>query len=170
MTEIQLHGVFLKIDSAGVLLTGAPGIGKSSIALGLIDRGHQLIADDLVIFNTLHNKLIGHCPMLLQDQLKIRSVELLNIRKLYGSSAISLEHGVDLIIHLENTDTLDLIEGNYTTQTILEHSIPKITLSPDVKCNLALLVECIVRNFQARFSQKIESFVSSFNSEVSLCA
>lgn len=150
MTETQLHGVFLTIDTLGVLLTGAPGVGKSSTALGLLDRGHRLIADDLVIFTIAQNNLLGRCPAALQDQLKIRSVELLNIRTLYGNDAICLQHPLDLIIHLENIDSLDVIDGNYSFQTILNINIPKITISPDVKCDVALLIECLSKNYNKK--------------------
>ena len=81
LKSLTMHGVFLDVLGVGVLLVGASGIGKSEIALGLINRGHRLVADDAVVFSLANNEtLIGNCPELLQDFLEVRGLGILNIR------------------------------------------------------------------------------------------
>lgn len=159
--QTQLHGVFLVIEHYGVLLTGKPGVGKSSAALGLIDRGHQLIADDLVEFVAQDKQLIGRCPPLLCNLLKIRGIELLDISKLYDS-AICYQHSLDLIIDLkdfseDNASELDTIEGNYSSRTILDKLIPQITITSRTSLDIALLIELLVKNQQLKVNDQSAS-------------
>ncbi len=88
MNSLTAHGVFLEILGLGVLLTGASGIGKSELALGLIYMGHRLIADDSLELSREQEHLIGRCPPLLQDYLEVRGLGLINVRAMFGDSAL----------------------------------------------------------------------------------
>ncbi len=100
-TNISEHGVFMNINGLGVLLCGKSGIGKSELALELIRRGHQLIADDAPLFyRSGAARLYGVCPHVLADFLHVRGIGILNIRRQYGLSALSPCHGLDLLIEL----------------------------------------------------------------------
>ena len=147
--KISLHGVLLNVHSYGVLLTGESGIGKSELALSLLDRGHQLIADDAPEFKQVDNKLYGTCPALLQNLLEVRDIGVLDITSLYGQHAIIQAQQLELIIHLtKNLPTTRILASSYDTETILGISVPKIMLPVYQGRNLPVLVEAIVSNYQ----------------------
>ncbi|NCA26944.1 MAG: HPr(Ser) kinase/phosphatase, partial [Methylophilaceae bacterium] len=101
------HGVFIEVQGFGVLIKGSPAIGKSELALELVSRGHRLVADDIVDFYRVSPERIeGRCPPLLQDFLEVRGLGVLNIRALFGDSAVKPTKPLDLIIQLEMADTL----------------------------------------------------------------
>jgi len=149
---ITLHGVYMEVLGLGALLTGKSGIGKSELALGLIDRGHHLIADDAIEFTKDSNgHLIGTCPMLLQDFLEIRGIGILNIRAMFGDTAIQRNKRLQLIIKLEHfteesLHAIDRLHGMHTSQEILGVTIPEVTIPVTFSRNLAILVETAVRN------------------------
>lgn len=146
------HGVFLEIFGLGVLLTGPSGIGKSELALSLINRGHKLIADDSVDFmNDSFNTLIGNCHPILQDFLEVRGLGPLNIRAMFGDDAIKSNQQLHLIVCIKNLSETDLINidrlhGMYTKINILDKEIPEVTIPVSPGRNLAVLIEGAVRN------------------------
>jgi HPr kinase/phosphorylase len=100
-----LHGVFLEVSGMGVLITGAPSAGKSELALELITRGHRLIADDaLEVFAVSPDTLEGRCPSLLLDFMEVRGLGVLNVRRLFGDTAVKQKKNLKLIIHLTPAD------------------------------------------------------------------
>ena len=149
---ITKHGVFLDVLGAGVLLTGASGIGKSELALGLINRGHRLIADDAVnLHQTSHDTLIGKCPELLQDFLEVRGLGILNIRIMFGDTSIKPSKKLQLIVNIVSFDdeelkNIDRLHGMYRHCSILDIDIPEVTIPVAPGRNLAVLVESAVRN------------------------
>lgn len=152
MISTTEYGVFLEVFNRGVMLTGASGIGKSELALGLINRGHKLIADDSVEFYLdYEGSLTGRCPALLQDFLEVRGLGPLNIRALYGETAIKATQHLYLIIQIkaleqEEIINIDRLRGMYTQKRILGISIPEVTVPVAAGRNLGILVECAVRN------------------------
>lgn len=152
--KLTLHGVFMQICGLGTLLLGTPGIGKSELALELVTRGHQLIADDAPTFTrTSVSQLSGECPSLLQDFLEVRGLGVLNIRQLYGDKAIKLSQNLDLIVRLSTEDSAGLsqrCQRHDTTHTVLGISIPETSIPASPGRNLAVLVEATVRNHAAR--------------------
>ncbi|MES1936112.1 HPr(Ser) kinase/phosphatase [Salinisphaera hydrothermalis] len=154
--QITLHGVFLEVLSIGLLLVGAPGVGKSELALELINRGHRLVADDAPEFVLLGpDDLNGGCPPLLQDFLEVRGLGILNIRAMFGEAAIKRRKQLGLIIRLVRGDTGDAtppdrLTGARATREILDTSIPEITLPVAVGHNLSVLVEAAARDHLLR--------------------
>jgi len=149
--EIAQHGVFIDVDGTGVLLSGQSGIGKSELALGLISRGHRLVADDSVILATESQQVIGRCPELLQDFLEVRGLGILNIRAMFGDAAIKEEKTLQLIINIIQvaTDELYLIDrlyGMHDQRLILNIEIPEVSIPVAPGRNLAILVEAAVKN------------------------
>ena len=135
-----LHGVFLEVSGLGVLITGNPAVGKSELALELITRGHRLVADDA---------LEGRCPTLLQDFMEVRGLGVLNIRRLFGETAVKHKKNLKLIIHLtpaENWQSLDRLDMRASNREILGTSVPEVRIPVAVGRNLAVLVEVAVRN------------------------
>lgn len=147
-----VHGVFMEVLGIGVLLTGNSAIGKSELALELITRGHRLIADDVVeLFQVAPDTLEGRCPTLLQDFLEVRGLGILNVRALFGETAVKPQKSLRLIIELERMSQFDpedinRLEMSATSEAILGVDIPKTRLPVAAGRNLAVLVEVAVRN------------------------
>jgi HPr kinase/phosphorylase len=152
-----LHGVFMEIFTIGVQITGDPGCGKSELALELLNRGHRLIADDAPEFTQVSPEIIdGTCPEALQDCLEVRGLGVLNVRQMFGDSAVKLNKFLRLIIHLEvpektgAEDLSDRLRGDTSTQQVLDLEIPQITLPVLAGRNLAVITEAAVRDFMLK--------------------
>ncbi|MES1926083.1 HPr(Ser) kinase/phosphatase [Salinisphaera sp. T31B1] len=154
--QLTVHGVFLEVLSIGLLLTGDSGVGKSELALELINRGHRLVADDAPEFALLGpDDLNGGCPPVLQDFLEVRGLGILNIRAMFGEAAIKRRKQLGLIIRLvrpENgvLDAPDRLTGSRTTRQLLGVTIPEITLPVAAGHNLGVLVEAACRDHLLR--------------------
>ncbi|OOG27821.1 HPr(Ser) kinase/phosphatase [Thioalkalivibrio denitrificans] len=153
---ITLHGVFMEVMGIGALLTGNSSVGKSELALELISRGHRLIADDAPEFARITPDILrGTCPPVLQDFLEVRGLGVLNIRSMYGDSAIKESKYLRLIVrlfdlgHPEEQET-DRLHGGRQTRVILGLEIPVISLPVAPGRNLAVMVEAAVRNHLLR--------------------
>lgn len=137
--------------SAGVLILGEAGIGKSELALDLISRGHALVADDSPVFTQqADGRWLGRCPFPLQDFLEVRGLGILNVRHLFGDRAICAEHPLDLVIRLEETPSgpsrlEERLEGAWRDYRLGGHAVPELPLTVRVGRNLALLVETAAR-------------------------
>jgi HPr kinase/phosphorylase len=148
-----LHGVFLDVLEMGVLITGASAIGKSELALELISRGNGLVADDIVeLFRISPDTIEGRCPAVLRDFLEVRGIGVLNIRTIFGETAVRPRKLLKLLVHLEDHSheaftALDRLQVNATYQDVLSVPIRKVTIPVAAGRNLAVLVEAAVRNF-----------------------
>ena len=149
--KITLHGVFMEVMGTGVLITGDSSIGKSELALELLTRGHRLIADDATEFSRVApDTLNGACPEMLQDFLEVRGLGILNVRAMFGASAIKQNRNLRLIIHLqdmEDASRMDRLHGSRQIRSIQDVEIPEITLPVGPGRNLAVLLEAAVRNY-----------------------
>jgi HPr kinase/phosphorylase len=146
-----LHGVFIDVLGLGVLLNGRSGIGKSELALGLLDRGHNLVADDSVIFAKRQDKLFGSCPEVLQDFLEVRGLGILNIRAMFGDDAITNEKCLQLIINIIQVNQNDLylidrLHGMHGEKKVIGINIPEVSIPVAPGRSLAILVESAVKN------------------------
>jgi len=146
-----LHGVFLEVSGVGVLITGDPAVGKSELALELITRGHRLVADDaLEVFAVSPDTLEGRCPTLLQDFMEVRGLGVLNIRRLFGETAVKHKKNLKLIIQLspadkwQEVDRLNMVASN---RLILGIEVAEVRIPVAVGRNLAVLVEVAVRSY-----------------------
>jgi HPr kinase/phosphorylase len=148
-----LHGVFLDVLEMGVLITGASAIGKSELALELISRGNGLIADDIVeLYRISPDTIEARCPDVLRDFLEVRGIGILNIRTIFGETAVRPRKLLRLIVNLEDHGNeafseLDRLQVNATYQEVLAVPIRKVTIPVAAGRNLAVLVEAAVRNF-----------------------
>jgi len=148
-----LHGVFLDVLEMGVLITGASAIGKSELALELISRGNGLVADDIVeLFRISPDTIEGRCPPILKDFLEVRGIGVLNIRTIFGETAVRPRKLLKLMVNLEDHSNeqfseLDRLQVDATYQEILGVPIRKVTIPVAAGRNLAVLVEAAVRNF-----------------------
>lgn len=148
-----LHGVFLDVLELGVLITGASAIGKSELALELISRGNGLVADDIVeLYRISPDTVEGRCPDVLKDFLEVRGIGVLNIRTIFGETAIRPRKLLRLIVHLEDHShetfsELDRLKVEATFQEVLGVPIRRVVIPVAAGRNLAVLVEAAVRNF-----------------------
>src|SRR5207248_8744171 len=98
----ERHGVFMDVLGLGVLITGESGVGKSELGLELISRGHGLVADDVVELSRIAaGTLEGRCPAMLKDFLEVRGLGVLNIRTIFGETAVRRKMKLRLLAHLE---------------------------------------------------------------------
>ena len=170
----SMHGVFMDVLGLGVLITGESGVGKSELALELISRGHGLVADDVVEISRIAAKTLeGRCPPLLKDFLEVRGLGVLNIRTIFGQTAVRPKMNLKLIVHLEKpgqagtapTERLPLHE---LTEDILGMSIRKIIIPVAAGRNLAVLLEAAVRNYilQLRGIDSTQEFIARQQGEM----
>src|ERR671914_37599 len=104
----ELHGVFMDILGLGVLLTGESGLGKSELGLELISRGHGLVADDAGdLYRVSQTALDGRCPELLLNLLEVRGIGLLDIKAIFGETAVRRKMRLKLIVHLVRKETME---------------------------------------------------------------
>ena len=148
----SLHGVFLDVLEIGVLITGESSIGKSELALELVSRGHGLVADDVVELQQISPETVqGRCPPMLRDFLEVRGLGVLNIRSIFGETAVRPRKALRLIVHLEfpadgHYQERDRLATRSGTREVLGVEIPTVTLTVAPGRNLAVLVEAAVRN------------------------
>lgn len=150
--RVTLHGVFMEIYSMGVLVTGESGSGKSELALELVTRGHRLVADDAPEFTQIAPDVLdGTCPELLQDMLELRGLGVLNIREMFGDTAVKRNKYLRLIVHLSKPSLepsptgLERLTGDIGTRRVLDLDVPMITLPVMAGRNLAVLTEAATR-------------------------
>lgn len=159
--EIILHGTFLSLFGVGTHIMGDPGVGKSELALGLISRQHQLIADDAPLFSKEHKGIYGKNP-LKKHFLCLRGIGLLDIGLLFGSSSTSEKHQLNFIIQLqakESGTAISHLIGEHSTKDILGCLIPCVTIPIITPRNLEIIVETLVKNFLANRNQDpLDSF------------
>ena len=164
--RITRHGVFMDILGLGVLLTGESGLGKSELGLELISRGNGLVADDAVDLYRINQTTIeGRCPELLQNLLEVRGIGLLDIRGIFGETAVRRRMRLKLIVHLVRRETLEReyerIPYEPLTQDVLGIPVRKVVIQVVAGRNIAVLVEAAVRNtiLQLRGIDTYQEFV-----------
>ena len=146
----ELHGVCMDVLGLGVLITGDSGVGKSELALELISRGHGLVADDVVAVSRIaETTLECRCPPVLKDFLEVRGLGVLNIRTIFGETAVRPKMNARLIVHLERpgaseSERLPLHE---LSESILGVTVRKVVIPVAAGRNIAVLLEAAVRNY-----------------------
>lgn len=149
--SIIIHGELMRIFGVGVLITGQSGMGKSEIALELIKKGHQIIADDRVDCYHMHNDLIGRTPELLSGYMEMRGVGVINVMRMFGISSISKQVQIQLHIVLEpfvNEEAYDRVgieEKEYTE--IFGVKILKMRIPVSAGRPMATIIETAVTNY-----------------------
>ncbi|OFZ97691.1 MAG: HPr kinase/phosphorylase [Betaproteobacteria bacterium RIFCSPLOWO2_02_67_12] len=172
---IERHGVLMDVLGMGVLVTGESGVGKSELGLELISRGHGLVADDVVEISRIAvNTLVGRCPALLRDFLEVRGLGLLNIRTIFGETAVRPKMKLKLIAHLEKPaagaarDLHERLPLAELSEDILGVTVRKVVIPVAEGRNLAVLVEAAVRNYilQLRGVDSMAEFMARQKSEM----
>jgi len=162
------HGVFLDVLGVGVMITGESAVGKSELGLELITRGNGLVADDIVDLHRIApDTLEGRCPELLHGLIEVRGLGILDIRTMFGETAVRRKKTLKLIVHLNRPISNDLTQVdrlpvNATSQEILGVNIRTVNIPVVAGRNLAVLVEAAARNFvlQQRGIDTMQAFIT----------
>jgi HPr kinase/phosphorylase len=150
--ETTIHGVLLDIHSTGVLLVGKSGVGKSEVALDLLQRGHRLIADDVVVMRFRPPAtVVGEANAILKFHMEIRGLGIIDIEDIFGVTAVRESQRVDLVIELiawdeyDGSKRLNLEPDNFP---VLGVNIPKATIPVNPGRNLVTIVEVAAHTFR----------------------
>lgn len=145
----NVHGELLEVFGVGVLIMGKSSVGKSETALELVNRGHRLIADDMVDISAIDNRLVGAAPENIRHFMEIRGLGIINVRRLYGSGSVKFSKAIDLVIELEQWkddyeyDRLGIDEHHID---LLGVKVPHLVVPVRAGRNLALIVEVAAMN------------------------
>lgn len=166
--SIGIHAVCLDVFGVGILIRGVSGIGKSESALALIEKGHRLISDDLVILKSIDNEtLIGTHNGTNRDFLSLRGIGMINVPRLYGSGSFQDETVVDLDIVLSAWDEkkyYDAIEHQIEFVEYLDVSVPHIEIPVRPGRDIAALIEVAAKNW--RLEEQGYTALNEFNERI----
>lgn len=145
-----MHGVFMDVLGMGVLISGESSVGKSELGLELISRGHGLVADDVVDFSRVSPATVeGRCPHLLANLLEVRGLGLLDIKAIFGETAVRRKMKLRLIVELRRyggAETFERLPLEGQSEDVLGLPIRKVLIPVASGRNLAVLTEAAVRN------------------------
>ena len=176
--EIVLHASMLDVSGVGVLITGKSGIGKSECALELIERGHRLVADDIVEVKLMSgNTLVGTNAKLVKHHMEIRGLGIINIRDLYGTSSVCEQKQIELTAKLEEWDPnkeYDRLGIDDLTTDILGVTIPQVVIPIRPGRTITTIVEVAATNHRLKqmghhsakdFTTNLHRLMARFNEE-----
>jgi HPr kinase/phosphorylase len=177
-SQIVLHGSFVDVYGIGVLMTGRSGIGKSEIALDLVERGHRLVADDVVMITRKgEGILMGSGTDLVKHFMEIRGLGLIDVRSMFGVRAIRFQKRVELVVELEEwKPNQDYTRTGLDDQTIkildVEIQLVKLPIFPGK--NVTVITEVISLNYLLKhygydaareFSKRLEGVIGAKRKE-----
>lgn len=151
--SVTIHGTFMDIYGVGVLILGESGVGKSESALELIQRGHRLIADDTVSIRRLGAVLNASGPELSRYHMEVRGLGIINIKDLFGVSAVRERKDIDLVVQLDpwrNDKHYDRLGLDTRTYKVLGATLPFIEMPVGPGRNLSILLEVASRHHLLR--------------------
>jgi len=161
-----LHGSLADVYGVGLFFTGKSGIGKSECVLDLVERGHRLVADDLVFVSRRGNDvLIGKGHELQRHFMEIRGVGLLDVPAIFGIHAVRQQKRLEVVVVLEEWDadaTVDRTGLDVQKQDILGVEVPKITVHLNPGKNITVIAEVIAMNHLLRYYRGYDS-ATAFN-------
>lgn len=147
----SMHGVLVEVFGVGIILVGDSGVGKSETALELIERGHRLVADDIVEIRCVNgNSVLGRgANKMISHHMEIRGLGIINIEQLYGVGAIREQKEVQLIVKLEEWDTnkvYDRLGTEENTMELLGVKIPLLEIPVKPGRNVPIIIETAAMN------------------------
>ncbi len=144
------HGVLMDVHGVGTLLLGPSGIGKSECALFLVERGHRFVADDQVVLSLLPpEQILGRAPPLLRNHLEVRGIGIINVRDLFGATAVRSEKTLQLVVELcpwSNDEPFDRLGLDDSMLDILGVPVPMLRIPVRPGRNMAVILEVAARN------------------------
>jgi HPr kinase/phosphorylase len=153
---MTLHGSLADVFGVGLFFTGRSGIGKSECVLDLVERGHRLVADDIVITTRRGNDvLIGRSHELQRHHMEIRGVGLIDIPSIFGIRAVRQQKRIEVVVKLDDWDQDAIVDRtglDTMTTTILDVEVPLITVPLNPGKNITVIAEVIALNHLLRYS------------------
>ena len=151
-----LHGSLADVYGVGLLFTGKSGVGKSETVLDLVERGHRLVADDLVMITRRGNEvLIGRGHELQRHHMEIRGVGLIDVRKMFGIRAIRQQKRIEVVVQLEFWDdeaVYDRTGLDDRTLDILGVPLPLVTVPLVPGKNITVVCEVVAMNHLLKYA------------------
>lgn len=150
-----MHGVLLEVYGIGILLTGHSGVGKSECALELVERGHRLVADDIVEIRCVNgNTILGQgASKLISHHMEVRGLGVINVQRMYGVGAIREQKEVQMVICLEEWDSAKLYDRlgtDYKTVDLLGVHVPILDIPVKPGRNMPIIIEAAAMNERLR--------------------
>lgn len=146
----SLHGVLIDVFGVGIILMGASGIGKSETALELVERGHRLVADDIVNVKCVGNTdLYGISSDMIEHHMELRGIGIINVKDLFGVGAIRDRKRIELVILLEDWEPgkeYERLGLEEQTVDILGVSVPRLLIPVRPGRNIPVLIETAAMN------------------------
>lgn len=152
--KIRLYGTTVEVAGLGVMLEGAPGLGKSETALGLVKHGNALVADDLTCLrkDVAANMLFASASPATRNYMEIRGIGIIHVPSVFGVTAVRAEKKLDLVVTLkgmrETEGELDRTGEDRQTRTILGVEVPQITIPVSAGRDLVNLVETAAQQYK----------------------
>jgi len=154
--KVSVHGSLVDVYGMGILITGRSGIGKSEIALDLVERGHRLVADDLIIITKkAEDVLIGAGREISEHMIEVRGVGLIDVRRIFGVRGIRMQKRVEVEVHLvdwEKTMEYERLGLEEKATNILDVELPQIVLPINPGKNITVIAETIAMNHLLKIS------------------
>ncbi|MFT5444669.1 MAG: HPr kinase/phosphorylase [Myxococcota bacterium] len=152
--ETQIHGALVECLGLGIVVTGPSGVGKSECVLELVQRGHRLVADDVVRLRRVEAPdtktcLVGTSPPSIRHYIEIRGIGLLCVPDLYGKDSVLDEHRVDLVCRLvkwQKGEDYERIGLDRPVEELAGVAIPTLTIPMRPATSSATLVEVAGRD------------------------
>jgi len=152
----NVHGSLADVFGFGLLFVGRSGIGKSECVLDLVERGHRLVADDLVIVKRRgRDVLIGRGHELQRHHMEIRGVGLVDIPGIFGVRAVRQQKRIEVVVQLEEWDhdaPIDRTGLDGETKTILDANVPMVRVPLNPGKNITVIAEVIAMNHLLKYS------------------
>lgn len=149
-----IHGSLVDVYGIGLLFVGASGIGKSEISVDLVERGHRLVADDVVIVSRkVQGLIVGSSGDILRDHMEIRGLGILNVRNMFGVRAVRMQKRVEVVVKLIKWDesaAYDRIGLDEDWVSILDVEVPQVTVPIYPGKNITVIAETIALNYQLK--------------------
>jgi HPr kinase/phosphorylase len=178
-TQTMVHGAMVDVYGIGILIAGKSGIGKSEVALDLIERGHRLVADDVVMLTKKSNILMSSATELSKHFMEIRGLGIVDVMSMFGIRSIRYQKRLEVVLELTLWDETRDVERtglNHDSVSILDLDIPLIHLPITPGKNITVIAEVIAMNyllkhygydpakaFQDRIQSKIASKTGDFD-------
>ncbi|HEY7877376.1 MAG TPA: HPr(Ser) kinase/phosphatase [Gemmatimonadaceae bacterium] len=151
-----LHGSLADVYGVGLLFVGRSGIGKSECVLDLVERGHRLVADDIVIATRRGNDvIIGRGHELQRHHMEIRGVGVIDIPSIFGIRSVRQQKRIEVVVQLERWDHADNVDRtglDGATTTILDVEVPRVTIPLNPGKNITVVAEVVAMNHLLRYS------------------
>lgn len=178
-TQTMVHGAMVDVYGIGILIAGKSGIGKSEVALDLIERGHRLVADDVVMLTKKSNVLMSSATEMSKHFMEIRGLGIVDVMSMFGIRSIRYQKRLEVVLELTLWDETRDVERtglNHDSVSILNLDIPLIHLPITPGKNITVIAEVIAMNyllkhygydpakaFQDRIQSKIASKTGDFD-------